>query len=108
MKKKQAEKFYELLHYHASFDDADKAFQEYVKQKRQPELINKEHRLNIFVNFESGIADEFDLESHIVRSTGGKRTRRTRRRRRTIKKRHLKKGTKSRKTKRRKRRTLKK
>ena len=79
-----------------------------MKQKRQPELINKEHRLNIFVNFESGIADEFDLESHIVRSTGGKRTRRTKRRKQTMRKRHLKKGTKSRKTKRRKRRTVKK
>lgn len=108
MRKKQAQKFYELLHYHIAFDDADKAFQEYLKEKHQPELLNKEHRLNMFANIESSIADEFDFESHIVKSTGGKRTRRTRRRRRTIKKRHLKKGTKSRKTKRRKRRTLKK
>ena len=108
MKKKQAQEFNELLHYHSSFEDAEKAFQEYLKQKHQPELINKEHRLNIFANFESGIADEFDLESHIVRSTGGKRTRRTKRRKQTMRKRHLKKSTKSRKTKRRKRRTLKK
>lgn len=108
MKTKQAQKFYELLHYHIAFDDADKAFQEYLKQKHEPELINKEHRLNMFANIESSIADEFDFESHIVKSTGGKRTRSTRRRKQTKRKRHLKKGTKSRKTKRRKRRTLKK
>ncbi len=105
MKKNQAQKFYELLSTYIAYKDADKAFQEYLKETRQQEFFGKRLRMEMFNNIERGIADEFDFDSHIVKFKGGKRTRR---RKQTKRKRHLKKGTKSRKTKRRKRRTLKK
>ena len=105
MKKNQAQKFYELLSTYITYKDADKAFQEYLKETKQQEFFDKKLRMEMFNNIERGIANEFDFDSHIVKFKGGKRTRR---RKQTKRKRHLKKSTKSRKTKRRKRRTLKK
>ena len=90
---------------HITFEDADQAFKQYLKEINQPEVFNRNLREIMFYNIESGLATEFDFKSHIVKSKGGKRTRR---KKQTKKKRHLKKSTKSRETKRRKRRTLKK
>ena len=91
MKKNQAQKFYELLSTHIGYEDANKAFQEYLKETNQPEMFGKKLRMEMFNNIERGIADEFDFESHIVKDQrGGKRTRR---RKQTKRKRHLKKGT---------------
>ena len=105
MKQQQADKFYELLNNHVAFEDADQAFKQYLEEINQPEVFNRNLREIMFYNIESGLATEFDFKSHIVKSKGGKRTRR---KKQTKKKRHLKKSTKSRKTKRRKRRTMKK
>ena len=99
MKNQQGEKFYELLKDNIAFEDAEKAFKKYLEEVNQRELLGPKLRMNMFYHIESSIADEFDLDSHIVKSKGGKRTR---------KKRHLKKSTKSRKTKRKNKRSLKK
>ena len=102
MRKQQTNKFHELLSRYIAFEDSDEAFKRYLKEENQPEVLGPRLRLNMFNHIESSIADEFDFGSHIVKSKGGKRTRRTR------KKRHLKKGTKSRKTKKKNKRSLKK
>tara|TARA_Y200000002_G_scaffold366908_1_gene358371 strand:- start:9876 stop:10946 length:1071 start_codon:yes stop_codon:yes gene_type:complete len=92
MKKNQAQKFYELLSTYITYKDADKAFQEYLKETNQPEMFGKKLRMEMFTNIERGIANEFDFDSHIVKDNiGGKK--RTRRRKQTKRKRHLKKGT---------------
>ena len=99
MKNQQGEKFYELLKDNVAFEDANKAFKKYLEEVNQPEVLGPKVRMNMFYYIESSIADEFDLDSHIVKSKGGKRTR---------KKKHLKKSTKGRKTKRKNKRSLKK
>lgn len=105
MRKQQTDKFHELLIHYIAFEDADEAFKKYLEDVNQPEMFGRKLRLNMFYRIESSIADEFDFDSHIVKSKGGKRTRPIKR---TRKKRHLKKSTKSLKTKRKNRRSLKK
>ena len=92
MKKNQAEKFHNLLLYYGSFEKADNKFKEYLKDTNQPEMFGKKLRMNMFNNIESGLAEEFDFESHPLKDNIGGR-KRTRRRKQAKRKRHLKKGT---------------
>ena len=91
MKESQAEKFLGLIADN-NYKDATVKFQKYLKDEvNQPDLFGKKLRMEMFLNIERGLADEFDFESHIVKDRrGGKRTRR---RKQTKRKRHLKKGT---------------